>query len=276
MGQALASLASLASHAPRRARYGTLATTCAVALGTACASTSFQTALTATDRPGYTFLTGTVPLGGVQAEIGYTDTRFASTTYQTLGEGLFRVGAGPNTELRVFSNSYALRSDGGLHSDGMEDAKIGLKQRLWAGKAATGFGGASLALLPATSLPTGSTGFGANAWQPELLVAGVLPLSPKFSFASNIGDAYTKVGDARAHKLLATLAGWYTLSSKLSAFGEYGGSRLANDASSKLQYLDAGFAVVPVPAIQLDLRVGHGMNGVSNDNYLGVGITRRW
>jgi hypothetical protein len=93
---------------------------------------------------------------------------------------------------------------------------------------------------------------------------------------SNVGDAYVRLGANRAHKLLGTLAGWYALSPKLSAFGEYGGSRLADDASTKLQYFDAGFAVVPVPAIQLDLRVGHGVNGVANDNYVGIGITRRW
>lgn len=242
----------------------------------ACASASLKTPLTGADRPGYTFGTATVPAGGAQAEVGYTDTRFSTLTYQTLGEGLLRVGVAPSTELRLFGNSYALRSDAGLHSDGLEDAKLGLKQRLWAGKGTTGFSGASLALLPATSIPVGSDGFGADAWQPELLVAGALPLSPKLSLVSNVGDAYVKLGDERAHKLLATLAGWYTLTPKLSAFAEYGGSRLADDASTKLQYFDAGIALVPVPAIQLDLRVGHGMNGVKHDNYVGVGLTRRW
>ena len=247
-----------------------------VAAAGACASAGFGTALTGTDRPGYTYGTATVPLGGVQAEVGYTDTRFSSTTYQTLGEGLLRVGVGPSTELRVFGNSYALRSDAGLHSDGLEDAKLGLKQRLWAGKGTTGFSAASVALLPATSVPVGSGGFGANAWQPELLVAAALPLSPKFSLAGNVGDSYEKLVDARAHKLLATLAGWLTVSSKLSVFGEYGGSRFADDPHSKLQYFDAGLALVPLPALQLDARVGHGVNGVKNDNFVGLGVTRRW
>jgi hypothetical protein len=85
-----------------------------------------------------------------------------------------------------------------------------------------------------------------------------------------------KLGDARAHRLLATIAGWYTLSPRLSAFAEYGGSRLADDAASHLQYFDAGLAVVPLPAIQLDLRVGHGVNGASNDHYVGLGVSRRW
>jgi predicted porin len=144
------------------------------------------------------------------------------------------------------------------------------------GQGLDGFAGASLAVLPGVSVPVGSDGFGANAWQPELLVAAALPLTAKFTLAGNLGDTYAKIGDDRAHRLLATVAGWYTLSSKVSAFAEYGGSRLADDASSKLQYFDAGVAVVVLPAVQLDLRVGHGVNGVSNDNFIGLGITRRW
>jgi hypothetical protein len=264
-------------HRRRVAEVTALGTLAALAALTgACASAGFGTALTGTDRPGYTYGTATVPLGGAQAEVGYTDTRFSSTTYQTLGEGLLRVGVGPTTELRVFGNSYALRSDAGLHTGGMEDAKLGLKQRLWAGRGKTGFGAASVALLPATSIPIGSDGFGADAWQPELLVAAALPLSSRVSLAGNVGDSYVKLGDDRAHKLLATLAGWLSLSTKLSVFGEYAGTRLADDPHSKLQYFDAGLAVVPLPALQLDARVGHGVNGVRNDNYVGVGLTRRW
>ena len=80
----------------------------------------------------------------------------------------------------------------------------------------------------------------------------------------------------RAHKLLATVAGWWTVSPTLGAFAEYGGTRLANDAASHAQYVDAGIAVLPVPAIQLDLRVGRGVNGLKTDGFVGVGVSRRW
>jgi predicted porin len=247
-----------------------------VVLSAGCASTALKRPLVGADRPGFTFVTATAPTGVVQSEFGYTDTRSSSLTYQTLGEGLLRVGVAPNTELRVFSNSYALRSDGGLRDNGMEDAKVGFKQRLWAGKGTTGFSGASLAVLPATSIPSGSAGFGAKAWQPELLVAAGLPITPAFSLASNIGDQYIKIGDERSHKLLATLAGWYTLSPKVSTFVEYGGTQLSDSRASRLQYFDAGFAFVPIAAIQLDVRAGHGVNGLPNDNFFGVGLVRRW
>jgi hypothetical protein len=261
-------------HSAHAAR---LAIAAAAALASsACASAGYKTALAGTDRPGYTYGTATVPVGGVQAEVGYTDTRFASTTYQTLGEGLLRIGVGPNTEFRAFANSYALRSDAGVSSDGLEDAKLGLKHKLWAGKGTTGFSGASIALLPAASIPIGSDGFSASVWQPELLVAAALPVTSKFSLVSNVGDVYVKLGPDREHKLLGTLAGWLTFSPKVSAFAEYAGSRIASVDNSTLHYFDAGVAVVVVPAIQLDVRVGQGANHTNNDRFIGVGISRRW
>lgn len=241
----------------------------------ACAA-GLRTPVASADRPGYSYTTGTVPPGGAQLEAGYTDTRSGSLTYQTLGEGLLRIGAGTSTELRVFTNSYALRAESDLHTHGVEDAKLGVKQRLFAGKSAVGVGGTSVALMAGTSLPTGSGDFGADTWQPEALLAVTLPLSPKLALTTNVGDTYVKLGDDRSHRLIATLAGWYTLSSKLGTFAEYGGSQLASDARSRLHYVDAGLAFVPLPAIQLDIRAGHGMNGASNDNFVGVGITRRW
>jgi Putative MetA-pathway of phenol degradation len=242
----------------------------------ACATGAYRTALTGPDRPGYSFGTATVPLGGAQLEVGYTDTRSDNVTYQTLGEGLLRVGVGANTELRLFTNSYALRDDASIGTHGVEDAKIGFKQRFRAGTGTTGLAATSLSLLAGTSLPTGSDGFGVDAWQPEAIIAAALPVTPKLSLVPNVGDVYAMIGDTRQHRALGTLAAWYTLSSKLSAFAEYGGSQLTNDARSRLQYLDGGFALVPLPALQLDIRAGHGMNGIPADNFIGLGLSRRW
>jgi hypothetical protein len=258
-------------HAPRAA----IALLGGALLG-GCASAGYQTALTGTDRPGYSFGTATVPLGGAQLEVGYTNTRSGPVTYQTLGEGLLRIGAGPNTELRLFTNSYALREENNFTTRGIEDSKIGIKQRLFAGSGTPGIAGTSLSLLVGSSMATGADGFGAGGWQPEAILAAVFPLTAKFSLVPNIGDTYAIVGNDRHHRVIGTVAAWYTVSSKLSGFAEYGGSRLMSDASTHLHYIDGGFAIVPVPALQLDLRVGHGMNGIPNDNFVGVGLTRRW
>jgi len=266
---------ALPSLARRSASVLTLSAA-AVLLG-ACASTSYRTALAGADRPGYTFGTATVPKGGVQAEVGYTDTRVGALTYRTLGEGLLRVGAGPTTELRLTTNSYALKRDAGQRADGMEDAKLGLKQRLWAGGGTSGTGSSTIALLAGTSVPTGSDGFGVAAWQPEAIIAAVVPVNGMLSFVANVGDVYAQLGEGRRrHRLLGSVASWVTVSPRWSAFGEYSGSRYADVAGSALHYVDGGVAFAPVPAIQLDVRLGKGLNGLANDRFVGVGISRRW
>src|SRR5438067_2547634 len=68
----------------------------------------------APDRPGYTDTPVALPAHAVQLETGVTDDRTgpdgARTRYVTAGEILLRFGVGGNTELRVFGNSYGMRT----------------------------------------------------------------------------------------------------------------------------------------------------------------------
>jgi hypothetical protein len=251
----------------------------ALTAGTAaCASgRAAPPALVAPDRPGYSYGTSTAPLGATQLEVGYSNTRAVGQAYHSLGEGLLRVGVGPRTELRVVANSYAIRATGGETARGLEDAKLGFKQRLVAGSGKSDLSGSSVSLLGGVSVPTGSVGFGTGAYQPEATLAAVVPLDAHASVTGNVGYAYAAAAeDRRDHRMLGTVAGWYALSSSLSVFGEYAGSQLGRDAGSRLHYLDAGVAVVPISNIQLDARVGHGVNGERDDYFFGFGLTRRW
>jgi hypothetical protein len=246
------------------------------ALLTGCVGASVRVPLAGPDRPGYSFGTATVPGGGVQAELGYTDTQAGSQSYHSVGEGLFRVGVGRATELRVSTNSFGVRTDAGASQHGFEDLKLGVKQKLLAGHGTTGLRAASVALIAGTTLPTGSDGFGAGVAQPEAILAAAIPVTTKLSLVPNLGDTYTVLDGRRAHRVTGTVAGWYAFSGTVSAFGEYAGSQAAGRAETRLHYFDAGVAVVPAPAIQLDLRVGHGANGLPRDRYVGVGVTRRF
>jgi len=40
--------------------------------------------------------------------------------------------------------------------------------------------------------------------------------------------------------------------------------------------MDAGLTFVPFPSVQLDVRVGQGLNGTPDDRFFGLGVTRRW
>jgi hypothetical protein len=268
------SLPHTPSPAPRRATL-----TLAAALGfavTGCASARHAAPLAGPDRPGYSYGTATVAPGGVQLEVGYTDAWAGGATYHAMGEGLLRVGVGSSTELRAFANSFAVRTTAGPSEHGFEDTKLGVKQRLFAGRGASGPSSASVALLAGTSLPTGSSGFGAGVWQPEATLAAVVPLTSRFGVTTNAGYVYAANGAARAHRVLATLAGSYAVTSKIGAFAEYAGSQLTTGASTRTEYVDAGFTFVPVASVQLDVRVGQGLNGAADDRFFGLGVTRRW
>src|SRR5438105_11818798 len=72
----------------------------------------------APDRPGYTDTPVAMPARAVQLEFGITDDRSgpsaARTEYVSAGEALLRLGLGVNAELRLFANSYGVRTvDGG-------------------------------------------------------------------------------------------------------------------------------------------------------------------
>jgi hypothetical protein len=237
------------------------------------------------DRPGYSFSPVTVPAGGVQLETGATEARAGTQTYRTVGEGLLRVGVARATELRVSGQSFASRTDaaapaGARTARGVEDARLGVKQRLFAGHAAAGVAATSVAVIAGTTVPSGSADFGARAWQPEAVLVVNTPLTTRLSVVENLSDSYADASTTpdghRAHRVGATVAGWYALTGRVSAFGEYAGTRLAAVGAAAAHYVDAGVTFTPVGHVQLDVRAGAGMNGVRGDRFVGAGVTRRW
>jgi hypothetical protein len=226
-----------------------------------------------------------MPAGGVQLETGATNARVGTQTYRTVGEALLRVGVGRSTELRASGQSFASRTDaaapaGARTARGVEDARVGVKQRLVAGHAETGVAATSVAVIAGTTVPSGTGALGAHAWQPEAVLAVTTPITARLSVVENVSDSYaagsTTPDGHRGHRVGGSVAGWYTVGHNVSVFGEYAGSRLARAGAAATHYLDAGVAFAPVGHVQLDLRAGAGMNGVSGDHFVGAGITRRW
>jgi hypothetical protein len=237
------------------------------------------------DRPGYSFSPVSVPAGGVQLESGYTQTQAAGQTYRSAGEALVRVGVGHGAEVRVSAPSFASRTDGAAPAgarttQGTEDARLGVKQQLYAGSAPAGVAATSVAVIAGTTVPSGSPGFGARAWQPEAVLVVNTQLTPRFSVVENLSDSYaagaTTPDGRRGHRLGTAVAGWYALTGQVSAYAEYAGSRLATGGAVAAHYADAGVTFVPVGHVQLDVRVGAGMNGVPGERFVGAGVTRRW
>jgi hypothetical protein len=254
----------------------------AVSLG-ACAHLGAPGPVVA-DRPGYTDTPTALPARAIQLEAGVTDDqtgddRFRTTTV-TAGEVLARVGVGARTEIRLFGNSYDLRSGGGSPAvQGMEDFKFGAKVSLRAKADSVHSWVPNVALLAANTSPTGARPFSAGVAQAEVKVAANWTTASPFSLYTNVGYSSTYVDFTRQGKGWASAAGWWALNPRISLFGEGYFFELLGDQNGSFGGgdIDAGVTYLVNDRLQLDARVGHGVTGLaSNERFVGVGIARRW
>jgi hypothetical protein len=251
---------------------------CLPLLAAACVHPGASAGLVAPDRPGYTDTPTVMPAGVAQVEAGYTDDRTENSRYQSVGEVLLRVGVADPIELRLFVNSYATRSaTGTATTSGLEDTKVGTKLRLIAKPDSVHGWMPNLALLLATTLPTGADGFSAGKAQPEAKLAAAWTTSTPLSFYTNAGYGAIYDGAAWSDHGWGSLATWYAASPRLSLFVE--GIRVQNTSgpASSSSYVDGGVTLLFGDKVQLDARVGHGVGSpVANERYMGVGIARRF
>jgi hypothetical protein len=244
----------------------------------ACIHPTTQPGPVLPDRPGFSDMPDVLPAGAVQVESGFTDDRAAGVRYQTVGESLLRVGIGSGVELRMFGNSFALRSGGGAPiARGMEDAKVGAKFRLIEMPDSVHGLTPSLALLVTTSIPTGAPGLGAGVAQPEAHFAANWTTSGPFSFAANAGIAKAFDGAAWSSQGSAVASTSFDINEHLSLFAE--GMRVAalSGPSQSGTYVDGGVTVLLGEQLQLDAHIGRGISrGVSGERSFGFGIAHRF
>lgn len=254
----------------------------ALALG-ACAHLGAPGPVVA-DRPGYTDTPTALPARAIQIEAGVTDDQTGSspfvTTTVTAGEVLARAGVGARTEVRLFANSYDLRSGGGSPSvRGLEDFKFGAKVNLWAKPDSVHSWAPNVAVLAAHTSPTGSRPFTAGVAMAEVKLAANWTTASPFSLYTNVGYSSTYADFTRQGKRWVSAAGWWALNPRVSLFGEGYFFDLAGDQNGSFggSDLDAGLTYLLNDRLQLDARVGHGFVGAQSDErFIGAGIARRW
>jgi len=133
-----------------------------------------------TDRPDVTPYT--VPQGSLQLENGIAWTGDESGRDFDLTESLLRVGVGSTTELRVGIPDYFYRLRRTMTPpSGFGDLLIAVKQRL--GEVA----GVDLAVVPAVTLPTGTTGWSSGGIDPQLEFPWQRELSQRWSISGTAG-----------------------------------------------------------------------------------------
>ena len=221
------------------------------------------------DRPDFTESAITVAPCRVQVESGITYTEADDVETWEAGEVLVRIGLTGRLELRVGVNSWARVETPSGDESGLVDSSIGAKVALGE------HGGWTTALLFGTSLPTGSSAFGGAGLQPELVLAAERDLTSSVSLGTNVGLAYARDGEERFSEALASAALGFGLAENVGAFFEVYGIVPSGDGGPETWFVDAGVTRALGPDLQIDFRVGAGLNSAADDFFAGAGLIWR-
>ena len=230
------------------------------------------------DRPGYTDGPAAIPMGAFQVEAGYTYDRAGTVTYSTIGETLLRIGVGAQSELRLFGNSYAIRStDGAPTLYGLEDPKIGIKTNVYSKPDSVHSLIPNVAVLAAVTLPAGGDAFRAAHAQPEAKLAANWTTPSPFSVYSNVAAGRVYDGRKWGERGWVSVALWYSVNPRVSVFGEEISVRRLGGSASPSNDVDAGITYLINDRFQLDFRAGHGFESASgSERFVGAGFASRW
>jgi hypothetical protein len=215
-----------------------------------------------------------VPAGHYQLEGGYTFTRQGTDESQSLGELLLRIGVNERIEARLGIGSYDW-DDPGIPGErrigGYEDPVLGLKIRLAPDDAKT-----QLALLLNTTVPVGGDELTADDWQPEGKLAMGWDFTDRFSLASMLVYTYASDGGERFSQFAASVSAAFSHNDRWGSYLEaYGFSKESADGSSTT-YLNTGLTYLLSKDVQLDVRVGAGLDSPHPNWYAGLGAAVRF
>ena len=228
-----------------------------------------------TDRPDFTESTSTIPRGHFQIEGGTTVTRVEDVDSTSFGELLVRIGTGERWETRL-SAGYARVETPFDEFSGLEDPSVGIKVRFTDDAGELGPGQPAASLIVLTSIPAGDEELTDDEWVPEGKLALAWELTPRFSLSSNLNYAYLVDGDERLHQLGATLSGGLSLTDRLGAYLEWYGFSEETEDGPSTHYVNSGVTWLINNDLQVDARVGTGLNDADPDWCVGVGAGVRF
>ena len=247
---------------------GALLVGAAVLVGTGGAGA--QAPALVTDRPDQTESATVVPRGRLQVETGYLFARDGGVDGHAAPGTLFRIGLGGRMELRVGHAGIL----GGAGGRGAGDSELGAKLNLI--PRADGRR-PELALLGGLSLPTGAHGFSSGGADPSFLVAFAHELLPRLALGYNAGAAWESSADQpdRDTFILYSLALGVSLTDRLGTFIEVFGDRRVTGAIAGSASVDGGLTLLLTDVVQLDVFVGRGLLGPTDDLFAGTGLSFR-
>lgn len=242
-----------------------------------CASATASREPLVSDRPDFTESTSTVERGHIQAEGGYTFTRSAGEKSNSAGEILVRIGLARFAELRLEPGSYSWVASPTEKQSGREDGEVGTKLRLYDPPDDNPSPVPAVSFILKTSIPTGAAVYRVKRLQPEAELATEWTLASHVGLGTNIDMARPVDDDGKRYTEFALSASFgFDLSPRFGAFAEAYGFIPQGSGSKRTGFLDTGLTAALSADLQLDVRVGIGVNGTPPDYFVGAGIVRRW
>lgn len=238
------------------------------------------------DRPGLGTPPCTVDKGRVVVELGlgdWTRDRSAESRVDTIeaGDALVRLGLSDDLEAQIGWTAYGHvrtrdRLTGGVDREsGVGDVRLALRRNLRNPDGS----GASVALMPYISLPSGGMAIGDGDWGAGLLMPISFDIGHGLSleFVPEVDAAVDEDRSGR-HVAYGSVAGLgFTLSDSVTGSLEASVMRDDDPAGHATQAL-GGLSLVwhASDAMQLDVGVNAGLNADSPDSEVYFGIVRRF
>lgn len=238
-----------------------------------------------TDRPSFSDGTGIQPLWRLNLETGYTftfrDRDDQETQRHNAPEVLARIGIiEDRLELRIFSSGYAWsrtnNGNGYSSSQGWSDIALGVKLKLIDQNGAV----PRLALGAQTTIGAGADAVSTQIAEPALKLLWSYDLGQalgdewkSFTLGGNANIAWPTSGGERFAQGQGSVYLSFPLAESLSGFTEYYVIGPNSKGADAAHYTDVGVTYMINSRVQLDARVGLGLNDEADNAFTGLGVS---
>lgn len=226
------------------------------------------------DRQSFSVGPGTVPRGRIQFETGYTfsfEDAHPNVKTHRFPETLVRLGLTDILEFRLEWPTLTVINNG-RDVDGLNDLALGFKIQVFQQQGLR----PRLSFVGRLSIPTGNEDLSSDRVDPELRTILTYALDKRVGLFGNVNVAGPTSRGKRFVQVSSSLGLSATIRETVSGFVEYFGSYPIDVAGGSGHFLQTGILYLLTYNIQLDGRVGVGLNRGTDDVFTGAGISWRF
>ena len=223
-----------------------------------------------TDRPDLTDGTATVARGHLQVESGYTVVTSRSDLKSfSVPELLARIGVFAGAELRIAATFRSLdQSNSSLASSGWDDLQLGTKIRLLPQVGNR----PSISMEAFASLPTGAKTIAAGRALPGAALLAQWDSDGPWSVGAELQAAR---GAEDGVSWTPSLSIQFRPADAVQFYGEFYSLQSTGAGSPGESYFNSGVLYLLSNDVQVDARIGIGLNHAATQHSFGVGIALR-